>query len=1012
MKKFLLLMTAAVVAMSLWAAPVDQATAQKKAQSFLKNQLYAGRLMAPAALNPVLLKAEMGDVKLNQPVYYIYNTSTTFLVVAGDDRAEEILMVGDAPLSDVNNLPLGMQDLLSQYKNEIMFLQEHPGLKVEPIPSPQNSSMLRATTIGPLLSCNWDQSEPYYNQCVFTYSGHDYQCLTGCPATSASMVMYFWKYPTTATPTVPSYRMTLNETYTMTVSALPSTTFDWQNMKNSYSGSYNDANANAVATLMRYVGQAEKMDYGTDGSGISIDEGQDIVTMFKLFGYDSNTTRLVLKNSLVTGATNYSDAQWAAMIQEEMAAGRPIVYMAVSNNSGGHAFNVDGYRDSDNKYHINFGWSGSGNSWCSLNSFGYSSGWYSYNYNQYQQMVIGIQPENTEPTITVDPTSLEFSGYTGTTYTKTFTATGRNLTGNVTISVSGSGFTVSPTSLTPAEIVSGATFTVTYNPTEAGTHEGTVTLSSNGAQTKTVALTGTAIDPPRLTITPTVLTFNTSVGGSQAKTFNVKGSDLTNIVNLSVSGEGYTIDKTAIGKTTAMSTYGSTVKVTFTPTTPGNHPGVITITSAGADTAYVTLNGNATDNNPSIIVNPATLAFNAATGESVTQTFTVTGANLTGNLSVALNDDNGVYSVNKTSITTTQANNGAVVTVTYSPTVFGSHDATITVSGGGANSATVTLNGQASITKFTPVMQPVNNDLVNLTSFRADWTDETYAANVASYTLEVSPKAVEPAEPVLLGSLLGSSYPDNNYADLTLSAPWEAVSVRGGRNAIYIKNNYNDVAQGYITYTIPEGYTNATFTVVVSSINNNYGVGDVTVSTPQTPAVSHNFVKNETFYWLVTASSGEKITMITTDENYSPDMSLIAIYSGDATANAVTLRAIETGDENGRLITDIFDKFYTVQGLTAEGTFLYRVKALYLDGTESDWSNIEEVTLFANEHPYQSGDVNHDGSVDIDDVTTLINCVLGNANNACPVCANITGDDGSIDIDDVTALINKVLGNN
>ena len=186
----------------------------------------------------------------------------------------------------------------------------------------------------------------------------------------------------------------------------------------------------------------------------------------------------------------------------------------------------------------------------------------------------------------------------------------------------------------------------------------------------------------------------------------------------------------------------------------------------------------------------------------------------------------------------------------------------------------------------------------------------------------------------------------------------------------------------------------------------------MTVSTPQTPAVSHNFVKNETFYWLVTASSGEKITMITTDENYSPDMSLIAIYSGDATANAVTLRAIETGDENGRLITDIFDKFYTVQGLTAEGTFLYRVKALYLDGTESDWSNIEEVTLFANEHPYQSGDVNHDGSVDIDDVTTLINCVLGNANNACPVCANITGDDGSIDIDDVTALINKVLGNN
>ena len=33
---------------------------------------------------------------------------------------------------------------------------------------------------------------------------------------------------------------------------------------------------------------------------------------------------------------------------------------------------------------------------------------------------------------------------------------------------------------------------------------------------------------------------------------------------------------------------------------------------------------------------------------------------------------------------------------------------------------------------------------------------------------------------------------------------------------------------------------------------------------------------------------------------------------------------------------------------TAEGTFLYKVKAIYIDGTESEWSNIEEVTLFEN----------------------------------------------------------------
>ena len=86
MKKLLLLLTVAMAAMSIAAAPVDQVSAQKKAQSFLANY-YAGKLMAPAALNPVLLKAEMGSVKISQPVYYIYNTSSTFVVVAGDDRA-------------------------------------------------------------------------------------------------------------------------------------------------------------------------------------------------------------------------------------------------------------------------------------------------------------------------------------------------------------------------------------------------------------------------------------------------------------------------------------------------------------------------------------------------------------------------------------------------------------------------------------------------------------------------------------------------------------------------------------------------------------------------------------------------------------------------------------------------------------------------------------------------------------------------------------------------------------
>ena len=171
MKKLFFLMTAAIVALSLTAAPVDQATATKKAKSYLTNELYAGRIMAPAAVNPILLKAEIGSAKLNQPAYYIYNTSTTFLVIAGDDRAEEILMVGDEPLKDINNLAPAMKGVLSQYKEEITFLQEHPNIQVQK-PSQRTAPSLRAVTYGPLLT-----AKCRHRWCSTTGSTRPLRCL-------------------------------------------------------------------------------------------------------------------------------------------------------------------------------------------------------------------------------------------------------------------------------------------------------------------------------------------------------------------------------------------------------------------------------------------------------------------------------------------------------------------------------------------------------------------------------------------------------------------------------------------------------------------------------------------------------------------------------------------------------------------------------------------------------------------------------------------------------------------
>ncbi len=413
--------------------------------------------------------------------------------------------------------------------------------------------------------------------------------------------------------------------------------------------------------------------------------------------------------------------------------------------------------------------------------------------------------------------------------------------------------------------------------------------------------------------------------------------------------------------------------------------------------------------NPTIAVSPASLNMAATVGEAATATFNVSGANLSGDVTLQLTDADGVYSITPMTITAAEAMSGKEVAVTYAPTVYGANNATITLSSADAENVTVTLIGMATLFKAAPVMLPANENYINLTKFRADWTDQTPAENVASYTLEVSAK---PSAPVyeLLSSVAGTDFTGSatGYYAITLPAPWGGTNVRGGLNSIiYFRSNYeNDGSYGNITYTIPAGYENATFTLRITTATTNDAAGNLTVSTPQTPEVGHNFAIGETYAWVVTASSGQKIVITTTDENYSPDIALMEVYAGDATnlSRSVT----EQGGTDYRLITGITDRFYTVNDLMAEGTFLYKVKALYLDGTESDWSNIEEVTLFENGHAYMLGDVNHDDKLSIKDVSDLISSLLSDGSSVCEICADVN-QDGVVSIKDVTDLIGLVL---
>ena len=180
-----------------------------------------------------------------------------------------------------------------------------------------------------------------------------------------------------------------------------------------------------------------------------------------------------------------------------------------------------------------------------------------------------------------------------------------------------------------------------------------------------------------------------------------------------------------------------------------------------------------------------------------------------------------------------------------------------------------------------------------------------------------------------------------------------------------------------------------------------YGAAVVQVSTSkgqQTLTLGEDF---EDYTLVLDCDETDMVTIKTTQNMMA--LKAVQVYAGQ---QASTIRATESGDDLYRLITGIQGLSYTVDGLQPGGSYIYKVKTIFADGTESAWSNTMPVVLAG--HDYKRGDVNHDGVVSIDDVTALIDYLLRGGGDACVICADMDGS-GSVTIDDVTALIDRLL---
>ena len=385
------LLLAAMVSLQAGAGNVTADAARSTANNFFKQHaaVTPGKFMAPSAADFVLTHVEPSATVNGANDFYAFNIKGGgFIIIAGEDRATQVLGYSDKGHLDFIRMPEGLKDLLDGYKEEMEYLRTLTDNDLVPM----QNTFQDTGGVEPLIKTNWGQEMPYYLQCP-VYQGE--YCVVGCVATAMAQVMYYWRFPTSSNSISSYYCYDIGGN----VPALPATTFDYSKMLPSYchwdwdnseliQDTYTDEQAQEVAKLSRYCGQAVEMGYSPEGSGAYT---SDQLAAMKAFGYSSSAQQ-VSKSGW--WSTNYTTEQWEDMMKTELVAGRPILYSASDPSAGGHAFICDGF-NSEGYFHFNYGWYGTCDGWYISTSLRmtHRSG-EALNFSSNHVMLTGVVPPN------------------------------------------------------------------------------------------------------------------------------------------------------------------------------------------------------------------------------------------------------------------------------------------------------------------------------------------------------------------------------------------------------------------------------------------------------------------------------------------------------------------------------------------------------------------------------------------------------------------------------------------
>ncbi|MCD4791841.1 MAG: C10 family peptidase [Bacteroidales bacterium] len=354
----------------MFAAPISKKTAEQAALNWMS--YYSGKSVD----NITIKNVTSTEYKGSNVLYTFTFKEGGFVIVAGDDQAYPILAYSTKSFIGEEPNP-GAKYWLDLYSKQIHLIKTKKLTNQEAQTEWRNilnkdfsqyNNNKDSTYPEQLLRTKWNQNSPWNNDCPVDSDGPGEHVYAGCTATAMAQIMKYWH----STITGEGFHSYSCPPYGTLSANFGNTTYDWNSMDNTTCG-------DEIQELLKHCGVSVDMEYGPDRSSAPISDAcSSFKDYFRFKDHATYKTRISM---------DYWE--WVDKIKENLKDGIPLLYKGGDAESS-HAFVLDGYESSTNKYHFNFGWSGSGDGYYTLWDDLTPNG---HNYNSGQAAIFDLEPD-------------------------------------------------------------------------------------------------------------------------------------------------------------------------------------------------------------------------------------------------------------------------------------------------------------------------------------------------------------------------------------------------------------------------------------------------------------------------------------------------------------------------------------------------------------------------------------------------------------------------------------------